>query len=115
MLTTLFFCKNQGNEVEIQKLLCLGHWPSNFPGKHFAIIKSDADYKCAVSNGHFSLLYLIIYVPAVLSHMTCYNLDIPGVHVRWSKFVQSGFNRQSLVVFKLKSSFSFKSIYFSNF
>ena len=45
----VFLYKNQGNEVEIQKLLCLGHWPSNFPGKHFAIIKSDVDYKCAVS------------------------------------------------------------------
>ena len=42
--------KNQGDEdVQIQKLYCLGHWPSNFPGKYFAILKSETDYKCAVS------------------------------------------------------------------
>ena len=40
---------HRDNDVKIQNLLCLGHWPSNFPGKHFAIVKSESDYKCAVS------------------------------------------------------------------
>ena len=49
--------KNQEDkEVQIQNLLCLGHWPSNFPGKYFAILKSETDYKCAVSTLFISFI-----------------------------------------------------------
>ena len=37
------------DEVRVEKYQCLGHWPSDFPGKYFGVMKSENQYKCFVS------------------------------------------------------------------
>ena len=37
------------NYVGVEKLNCLGHWSSDFPGKYFGILKNKTHYKCIVS------------------------------------------------------------------
>ena len=44
-------CQHTDNleKVTVSTLQCLGHWPTNFPGKFLAIFREEDVYKCAVS------------------------------------------------------------------
>ena len=41
--------KSSQDPVRASKFQCVGHWTSQFPGKQFAILKTENNYKCAVS------------------------------------------------------------------
>ena len=49
------------DEVRIEKYQCLGHWPSDFPGKYFGVMKSKTQYKCIVSISTFFFTFFPIF------------------------------------------------------